>query len=89
MDERYVSTGRLPELPDIDALVAAAFERYRGNREGALSDIYPQLARQRPDAFAISVIGTDGTVSEVGDADVEFAIMSVSSIPRPLGTRSR
>jgi hypothetical protein len=60
MDERYVSTGRLPELPDFEALVSETFERYRGNREGALSDLYPELARRRPDAFAISVIGTDG-----------------------------
>jgi glutaminase len=78
MDERYVSTGRLPELPDIDVLVSEAFERYRENTEGALSDVYPELARQRPDAFAISVVGTDAAVSEVGDAGIEFAIMSVS-----------
>jgi len=64
MDERYVSTGRPPELPDIDALVSEGFERYRGSCEGALSDLYPELARRRPEAFGISVIGTDGAVSE-------------------------
>jgi glutaminase len=78
MDERYVSTGHLPEPVDVEALVAEAFDRYGGNSEGAVSDVYPALARQRADAFAISVVGTDGAVSEVGEAGVEFTIMSVS-----------
>ena len=78
MDERYVSTGHLPEPVDVEALVAEAFDRYRGNSDGAVSDVYPALARQRADAFAISVVGTDGAVSEVGEAGVEFTIMSVS-----------
>src|SRR5262245_35880364 len=78
MDERYVSTGHLPGHGDVEALVAEAFERYRGNAEGAVSDVYPALARQRPDAFAISLVGTDGDVLEVGDADAEFTLMSVS-----------
>jgi glutaminase len=40
--------------------------------------VYPALARQRRDAFGISVVGTDGKVVEAGDAGVEFTIMSVS-----------
>jgi glutaminase len=78
MDERYVSTGRLPEPADVEALVGEAFELYCGSSEGAVSEVYPALARQRADLFAISVVGTDGAVSEVGDTGTEFTIMSVS-----------
>jgi glutaminase len=78
MEERYVSTGHLPEGSDVEAIVGEAYERYRGNGDGAVSDVYPALARQRRDAFGISVVGTDGKVVEAGDAGVEFTIMSVS-----------
>jgi glutaminase len=78
MDARYVSTGHLPDRPAVEALVAEAHERYRGNDEGVVSDVYPALARQRPDAFGISVVSTGGDVVEAGDADAGFTIMSVS-----------
>jgi glutaminase len=78
MDDRYVSTGHLPEPADVEALIAEAFGLFRGNDEGAVSDVYPVLVRQRADTFAISVVGTNGFVSEVGDTGVEFTIMSVS-----------
>jgi len=78
MDGRYVSTGHLPERGEVEALVGEAYERFRANGDGRVSEVYPALARQRADAFGISVVGTDGTVVETGDADAEFTIMSVS-----------
>jgi glutaminase len=78
MEARYVSTGRLPEPDEARALVAEAYERCRGNGEGAVSDVYPALARQRRDLFGVSVVGTSGSVYEAGDAEAEFTIMSVS-----------
>jgi glutaminase len=74
----YVSTGRLPPDEQVRAVVREAFERYRGNRDGERSQIYPALAVAPPDRFGICVVGTSGAVYAVGDAHVEFAIMSVS-----------
>jgi glutaminase len=78
MEERYVSTGHLPEAGEVEAVVLEAYERYRGNDEGAVSDVYPALARQRLDLFGVCVTNTAGRVFAVGDAEVEFSLMSVS-----------
>jgi glutaminase len=74
----YVSTGLLPPEERVRVLVREAFERFRGVPEGELSRVYPALAEAPPDAFGISVVGSDGGVFDVGDADVEFTIMSVA-----------
>src|SRR4029077_11819758 len=74
----YVSTGLLPPEERVRVLVHEAYERFRDVSEGELSRVYPALAEAAPDAFGISVVGSDGGVFEVGDADAEFTIMSVA-----------
>ena len=74
----FVSTGQLPAAPRVARLVDGVYERYRANTDGERSTVYPVLANASPDRFGICVAGTDGSVFTAGDADVEFAIMSVS-----------
>jgi glutaminase len=74
----YVSTGRLPSPEQVRTLVAEAYERYRSNRDGENSQVYPALARVPRELFGICVVGTSGNVYAVGDAEYEFTIMSVS-----------
>lgn len=74
----YVSTGHLPAGERIDQLVIDAHARFKDNGDGANSTVYPALARVPRDLFGICVVGTDGIVHEVGDADIPFTIMSVS-----------
>ena len=73
---------RLDRAPPGDervaALVAEAHERYRANGEGENSQVYPALAAAPRDLFGICVAGTSGRVTTAGDAQAEFAIMSVS-----------
>jgi glutaminase len=76
--ERFVSTGTLPREEQVRALVREAHERYRSNGDGAVSHVYPALARQRPDLFGVCVVSTRGTAFAIGDAEVEFSLMSVS-----------
>src|SRR4051794_23058104 len=78
MSPAYVSTGSLPAHQRVQALVTEALERYRSNDDGEVSRVYPALAEVPPDLFAICVVGTAGAVNAVGDAEHEFAIMSVS-----------
>ena len=77
-DSPFVSTGELPPPDLARGLVAEAHERYRSTADGAVSDVYPALARVAPDLFGICVVATHGEVFSVGDAEVEFAIMSVA-----------
>lgn len=74
----FVSTGRLPSAELVTSLVNEAYDRFRSNTEGANSQVYPALARVPSDLFGICVVGTNGGVHTVGDADYEFTIMSVS-----------
>jgi glutaminase len=74
----YVSTGKLPPAELVQRLVEDAYERFRGNTAGASSDVYPALTRVSPDLFGICVVETNGDLYAVGDAEVEFSLMSVS-----------
>ncbi len=74
----YVSTGRLPPPEQGQALVDDAHARFAGITEGEPSDVYPALARVPSDLFGICVAGVTGNVFTAGDAEVEFAIMSVA-----------
>jgi glutaminase len=74
----FISTGDLPSAEAVKRLVTEAHERFRSVGLGQVSQVYPALSRVPADLFGICVVGTDGSVFSVGDADHEFAIMSVS-----------
>lgn len=74
----YVSTGHLPPKDQVAALVAEAHSRFASNTEGKNSNVYPALERVSPDLFGICVVGVEGGMIEVGEANVPFSIMSVS-----------
>ena len=74
----YVSTGHLPSADLVKRLVDEAHARFKSNTEGENSTVYPALARVSPDLFGICVVGTNGSMYEIGDDQHEFSIMSVS-----------
>ncbi len=76
--DSYISTGHLPPRERVVELVTKAYDRYRTNSEGNNSQVYPALARVSKDLFGVCVVGTNGEVFAVGDAEHEFTIMSVS-----------
>lgn len=73
-----VSTGNLPETDEVRALVAEAYELYRGVDEGKVADYIPALAKVRRDLFGVCVVGVNGAVHSAGDFEHEFSIQSVS-----------
>ncbi len=78
MTGEFVSTGHLPSGDRVAELVTEAYERYRSDTAGENSAVYPALAAVRSDCFGICVADTGGEVFAVGDAEVEFTVMSVS-----------
>ena len=74
----FVSTGQLPSPQRVRMLVTEAHSRFASVDEGRPSDVYPALARVSNDLFGICVVGARGGAYGVGDADVEFTIMSVA-----------
>ncbi len=70
--------GRLV-IPEFDAFsteLDAIFGRVRANRDGAVADYIPQLARVDPEQFGVGVCTVDGQRLALGDADVEFCVQS-------------
>jgi glutaminase len=55
-----------------------AHVRFKANRDGLNSDVYPTLAEVAPDLFGLSVVGVNGAAYATGDSDRPFSIMSVS-----------
>ncbi len=78
MTDAFVSTGALPSPEAVQAAIDEAYERFGPNAEGAVSNVYPVLARVPEDLFGICVVSTEGNAHAVGDAEREFTIMSVS-----------
>jgi glutaminase len=74
----FVSTGELPPPERVRMLMDDAHERFASIDEGRPSQVYPALAQASPELFGICVVGARGGVYGVGDADVEFTIMSVA-----------
>ena len=74
----YVSTGHLPSPQEVQSLVDEAYQRFKRNAEGANSNVYPALEQVRNSLFGICVAATSGNLYAAGDAEYEFAIMSVS-----------
>jgi glutaminase len=77
-ENSYVSTGHLPTPDQVKELVAQAYERLKANTEGANSNVYPALERVPATLFGVCVAATNGNMYAAGDAEYEFAIMSVS-----------
>src|SRR3954447_17219057 len=73
-----VSTGRLPATEEVAAMLERAFERFRLEDGGAVADYIPALARADRTLFGACIVSTDGTFLDVGAAEVEFSIQSIS-----------
>ena len=73
-----ISTGSLPVADQVKALLVEAHDRYRDLDEGEVADYIPALASVSPSLFGACIVGAQGDVVLVGDADHEFSIQSVS-----------
>ncbi len=74
----YVSTGRLPPAETVRTVVAEAYQRYKADTEGENSRVYPALTRVPSDLFGLCVVDVTGNLYAAGNAEHEFAIMSVA-----------
>jgi glutaminase len=64
----------------IQAALDAAYERYRGVREGKNADYIPALAQVDPNLFGIALVTADGRVYTAGNAQAEVSIQSISKV---------
>jgi glutaminase len=65
---------------EIDAALKAAFEKYKGLKEGANADYIPALAKVDSNIYGIALVTTDGKIYTAGDVTSEVSIQSISKV---------
>ena len=65
---------------DIEAVLKAAYDKYKGLEEGANADYIPALAKVDSNLFGIVLVTVDGKVYSVGDIKTEVSIQSISKV---------
>jgi glutaminase len=65
---------------DIDAALKAAYEKYKGLKEGANADYIPALAKVDSNIYGIVLVTVDGKVYTAGDVKSEVSIQSISKV---------
>jgi glutaminase len=63
-----------------DAVVKAAYERFRTLNEGKNADYIPALAKVPSNYFGIALVTPQGKVSTAGDIEPRFSIQSISKV---------
>ena len=63
---------------EIDSALKAAYEKYKGLKEGANADYIPALAKVDSNIYGIALVTIDGKVHTVGDIASEVSIQSIS-----------
>jgi glutaminase len=75
-----VSTGNLPDVERVKALLESAHAKYSDLDEGKVADYIPSLGNADPALFGLSVCGVAGLSTSVGDATHPFSIQSISKV---------
>jgi glutaminase len=65
-------------LDPITQTLAIEYQKYRHDNAGKTASYIPELAKADPHLFAIVVITTKGKMYSLGDANIPFAIESIS-----------
>ena len=76
--EVYVSTGTLPTVDEVRAVITTAYHEFRDVGDGDVADYIPALAAADPSLFGICIVSARGQTFDIGDADRTFSMQSVS-----------
>ena len=79
-DHAPVSAQGMPQAAAIESAIKAAFDKYKGLKEGKNADYIPALAKVDPNLFGIAVVTADGKVYSTGDVTTQVSIQSISKV---------
>ena len=65
---------------NVQAVVDAAFAKYKDLKEGKNADYIPALAKVDPNLFGIALVTPDGKVYTAGDLTTQVSIQSISKV---------
>jgi glutaminase len=73
-------THTLPEPEALQRLLEALHRKYLPLQAGQVANYIPELAKTKPDLFAICIATLDGQVYGVGNLDHRFTMQSISKV---------
>ncbi|MEW6733932.1 MAG: glutaminase A [Acidobacteriota bacterium] len=73
-----ISLPTTPVRTHLMALLNELYEKYRLVKDGEIASYIPELAKAKPDWFAIAIATVDGQIYEVGDCQQLFTLQSLS-----------
>lgn len=78
IENAFTNSNVIYDFEGFSKIVKEMFYSAKSNEEGAVADYIPQLAKQNPNHWGLSVCTIDGQRLNYGDTDVEFCIQSCS-----------
>jgi glutaminase len=63
---------------ELQIILEDVYQRSLAQRDGALADYIPELAKAAPDSFGLALATAHGKLYSVGDATLPFTIQSIS-----------
>lgn len=69
-----------PSAAAIQRALNAAYEKYKGLREGKNADYIPALAKVDPNLYGLALVTPDGHVYTAGDTATKVSIQSISKV---------
>lgn len=73
-----IAENKTAHANDIKQVIFELYEKYKNLKVGENADYIPELAKVNPNYFGIAIATVDGKIISAGDADVPFAIESIS-----------
>jgi glutaminase len=76
LDAEIVRAEGLPS--DAEAVLKELHAKYGKVRDGEVASYIPELTKQEPEQFGITIVTVDGRVISVGDTEAPFTIQSIA-----------
>ena len=79
IEDAFTDSNVIQDFESFACSTKQMFHSCKNNNSGLLADYIPQLTKQNPDHWGLSVCTIDGQRMNVGDSDVEWCLQSCST----------
>ena len=75
-EKAFTNSNVIEDFEGFSNDIKEIYDSCKDNAEGKIADYIPQLSKQNPDHFALSVCTIDGQRTQLGETNVEFCLQS-------------